>query len=78
MIRPLVSLRWRPSRCRPNLKTFIFRKRIIFDLKLFKSYYFFGVFNESRNRLRPSELLEVLAPVGDHHVDVGIVFDRQL
>ena len=41
-------------------------------------YYFFGVFDETRNGLRPIELLQVFAPVGDHHVDVGIVLDRQL
>jgi hypothetical protein len=41
-------------------------------------YYFLGVFDEAGNGLGPAELLQVFAPIGDHHVDVGIVLDRQL
>lgn len=38
--------------------------------------YFLSVFNKARNGFRPTELLQVFAPIGDHHVDVGIVLDR--
>lgn len=37
---------------------------------------FFGIFDEARDIFRPSELLQVFAPVGDHHVDVRVVLDR--
>ena len=42
------------------------------------SIHLFSVFDETRYGLRPAELFQVFAPVGDHHVDVGIVLDRQL
>lgn len=38
--------------------------------------YLFSELDETRYRLRPAELLQVFAPVGDHHVDVWIVLDR--